>query len=146
MPFYETIFETGQNSIAFYEDDNEALRAAKAHHERAKKGEPGRGKSTPRNDLGDDVQQHVADYPAERIVELLKYDVHPADLMADQTLSSDVARKEVDAILKDKTGVVNLMELAAEIRELANPIIDKESRQESMYKMKEVDTLKLEDE
>lgn len=145
MPFYETIFETGSKSVAFYDDDEEALAAAQAHHERAKKGEPGRGKSTPRNDLDSDSQQHVTDYPAERIVKLLKYDKHPVDLTEDQTMSSDVARKEVDAMLKDKAGVVNIMELAAQVRDLASPLVDTPGVHESMYKMKEAEVLTLED-
>jgi len=143
LPFYETIFETGSKSVAFYDDDEEALSAAKAHHERAVKGEPGRGQSTERNDLGADAQMHVTDYPAERIVKLLKYDKHPADMMEDMTMSSDVARKEIDNLLKDKAGVVNVMELAAQVRELANPVVDNAGRHESMFKMKETDELTL---
>lgn len=147
MPYYETIFETGSKSIAFYENDEEAMTAAKAHHERAKTGEPGRGASTPRTDLGADPQQHVADYPAERVVKLLKYDEHPADLMADQTMSADVAKSEINDALKKSTenGVVNLMQLAAEIRELANPVVADPGRHDSMYKAKEVDTLTIDE-
>lgn len=148
MPFYEFIFETGSKSVAEFDDDETAKAAAVAHHERAIKGEPGRGASAARNDLGNEPQRHVADYPAERVVELLKYDVHPADLMADQTMSADVAKSELNDALKATThdGVVNLMELAAAVREMANPLVTDPGRHDSMYKMKESETIPIRDE
>lgn len=135
MPFYEMIFETGSKSVIEAESDEAALSAAKAHHERAIKGEPGRGSSTERADLAPDDQRFVADYPAERVVKLIKYDQHPASLFEDQTMSADVAKSELNAILKKMGSVVNLMELAAEVRELANPLVNDAGKQDSMYKM-----------
>lgn len=140
--WYEIIYETGWKSLAYYDDDEEALSAVTAHHERAKKGEPGRGKSTERNDLADDPQQHIADYPAERIVKVLKYDRHPADLHQDQTMTTEVFTEELANILAGKN-VVNLMEVAAEIREMVNPVILEPERHGSMYKMQSVEELAL---
>ena len=145
MPFYETIFETGEHSVAEYADDDEALSAARAHHERATKGEPGRGESTPRNDLGEDGQRQVMDYPAERVVKLLKYDEHPATYMEDATLSTDVLNSELKAIIKNiaHDGVVNLFELESALRMLTDASVPDAGRHESMYKMKEVGELTL---
>jgi hypothetical protein len=53
MPFYEVIFETGNHSLAQYENDEEAQSALKAHHERATQGRLGTPQSQPRNDLTD---------------------------------------------------------------------------------------------
>jgi hypothetical protein len=142
MPFYEIIYETGNKSVAFAESDEEMLQGAQNHHERALKGEPGRGASTPRHDLGDGAPQ-VQDYPAERIVKILRYDKHPGDLNEDMTMSADVLKKELEGELKGKD-VVNLHEVAAAIRELANPHdADGAGKQESQYKMKEDKELEL---
>lgn len=136
MPFYEIIYETGSKSVAEYESDDEAFRAIKEHHERAKKGEPGRGMSTPRHDLEPGAAQ-VMDYPAERVSKVLVYDVHPASLNEDQTMSADVAKKELEGVIKGatKNSVVNLMEVSGAIRDLSYPLVADVGTQDSMYKM-----------
>lgn len=144
MPFYEIVYETGSKSVIQADDDKQAMSGIKAHHQRAIAGEPGRGQSTTRSDLEGNAPQ-VLDYPAERVVKVFKYDTHPADLTADQTMSKDVVKSELDALLKSKSDVVNLMELAADIRDLANPIIADAGRHESMYKMEASSELPLDD-
>lgn len=143
MPFYEIITEPGNRSVMFAEDDEEALRGLQNQHERALKGEPGRGKSTPRNDLGDNAPQ-VMDYPAERIKKVLVYDRHPVDLNEEMTMSAEVLKKEVDDLLKGEK-VVNVMEFAAKIRDLTNPVFNLEDigRHDSQFKMKESRELSL---
>jgi hypothetical protein len=133
MPFYEIIYETGSKSVIQADDDEQALSGVYAHHKRAIAGEPGRGKSEPRSDLGDQAPQ-VLDYPAEQVVKVIKYDVHPADLNADGTMSRDVLKTELDTLLKDSPAVVDVQEFAARLRELLSPVVESE-RHESMYKM-----------
>jgi hypothetical protein len=140
LPFYEIIYETGNKSVAEYADDEEAISATQAHHERAIKGLPGRGKSTPRADLGDGAPQ-VMDYPAERISKVLRYEKHPASLNEDMTMSADVARSEFENMIGDSK-VVNLMELSGKLRDLANPLTvaaqnGEHDRHASQFKMKE---------
>lgn len=143
MPFYEVITEPGNRSVMFAESDEEALSGLENHHERAIKGEPGRGKSTPRTDLEPGAPQ-VMDYPAERVKRVLVYDRHPADYNEDMTMSSEVLKKELDGLLKGEK-VVNVMEFAAKIRDLTNPIFNEDEigRHDSQYRMKESKELKL---
>lgn len=143
MQYYEVITEPGSRSVMSAESDEEALSALKNHHERAMKGEAGRGKSTPRSDLGDNAPQ-VMDYPAERITRVLVYDRHPADYNEDMTMSAEVLKKELDGLLKGEK-VVNVMEFAAKVRDLTNPLYnyDEIGRHDSQYKMEEVKELKL---
>lgn len=143
MPFYEVVTEPGNRSVMSAESDEEALGALKNQHERALKGESGRGKSTPRHDLEPDAPQ-VMDYPAERVKRVFVYEKHPADYNEDMTMSSEVLRKELDSLLKGEK-VVNVMEFAAKIRDLVNPIHNEEDigRHDSQYRMKEDKELKL---
>ena len=109
MPFYETVYETGRMSVACYEDDDEAKAAIAAHHERAVTGQPG-------GPLG---------APAERIAAVYVYDKHPNEYNADQTLSADVAEKEVKELIaaaKDENGVITTDQLAIAVRGLSHPM------------------------
>jgi hypothetical protein len=119
--YVETIFETGAKSVAFYETEEEMLSAVKAQHERAKAGEDG----------------GPGGHPAERIVEVQVYNTHPQDLNEDMTMSADVMKKELEAIIKSATeaGVVNIQEVAASVRNLASPVPDEVGRHDSMFKM-----------
>lgn len=126
MPFYEIIYETGAHGVAYYESDEELSAALKAHNDRAMTGERGGPSGN----------------PAERIAKVLEYDEHPANLNQDQTLSADVAKKELDAALKAATnadGVVSIPELAAAIRDISRPIVDANavSPHDSIFKAKE---------
>jgi hypothetical protein len=125
MPHYETIFEDGSYSIATYDDDEEALGAVTAHHERATKGEPA---------LLSDPDGRVK---ATRIVKLIKYDRPPGDLLEAQVLPHEQVQSELEALLTSSTkdGVTDLRLLAAEVRNLANPLVDSDPH-ESNYKAK----------
>lgn len=122
MPHYEIIFETGAKSVAFYEDNEEMLRAVSAHQERAKTGVPG-------GPYGG---------PAERIKEVQKYNEHPDTLNELQTMSADVMAKELAAIVKDKSdaGAVSIPEVVSAVRELSSPLVLDAGAHESMFKMK----------
>jgi hypothetical protein len=132
MPHYETIFEDGSYSIASYKNDEEALQAITAHHERATKGEPA---------LLSDPEGRVK---ATRIVKVLKYDEPPGDLLEAQVLPEDQVKKELETAISDSTkdGVTDLRELAARIRDLSNPLVVSEPH-ESNYKAKETEELSL---
>lgn len=132
MPFYEVVFETGSNSVACYENDEEALSANEAQHMRAKSGLPG----------------GPAGHPAERVVAILKYDKHPVEFGADQSWSTDVATKTVADLIKqyaDENGVVSKTELAAAILRTSDAVrqLDERKPGESIYKMKEKGSLDL---
>jgi hypothetical protein len=120
MPFYELITEPGNNSIMECENDEEALQAAQNHHLRAVNG----------------VEGGPTGHPSERVVKLLKYEVHPADMVINQ---ADQVKAELDATLKELEdgGTINVDELGAAVREIGNPLVGDKGRQESAYKMQE---------
>ena len=131
--FYETIFETGRNSVAEYANDEEALAAARAHHLRAINGLRG-------------FESVDTSPPAERIIELHKYSRHPNDLNLDQTMSADVLIKQVTALIKslsDDNGVVAVDRLATEVRGLTHPMVTSPGPHDSIFLMEEDDVLYL---
>ena len=127
MPYYEIVYETGAHGVAFYEDDEERDAALAGHHTKALSGERG----------------GPSGHPAERINKVLDYgDTHPGTLNEDQTLSADVAKKELDAALKaatDENGVVSITDLTAAIRDTTRPLEDRNagSPHDSIFKAKE---------
>lgn len=132
MAFYEVVFETGSNSVAFYETDEEALQANEVQHNRAKSGMPG----------------GPTGHAAERVVGILKYDKHPADMGTDQAFSADVAQKTVTDLIRtytDENGVVSKTELASAILRTSDAVLQLDERKpgESIYKMKEKASLDL---
>lgn len=130
MPFYEVIYETGRQSVGQYENDEEALAATGAHHDRAVNGLPG-------GPVG---------APAERVKRILKYDKHPGDWNPTNTLSKDVLMKELDELataMADENGVVHVGQFAMEVRNLTHPMVQPEGSFDSQYKMKEAAELKL---
>jgi hypothetical protein len=107
-------------------------RAVSEHHRRAIEGEPG-------GPIGQ---------PAERIKAVREYDEHPNEYNPEGTMSVDVARSEIDALLtaggKSNKGVIPLDQLAVEVRNLAHPMVaGKENVFDSNFKMKEKRTVKL---
>ena len=132
MPFYEVVYETGRVSVGEYVDDAEALSAAAEQDRRAREGQ----------------QAGPQGGPAERVAKLYKYSSHPNDYNLEQTASADVVEKEVSELvkaLKDKNGVVNIDQLALQVRSLSHPMVDKEHPHDSQFKMKEEKVLTLED-
>lgn len=130
--FYELVYETGRMSVARYENDEEAKTAIGEHHRRAVEGIPG-------GPLGQ---------PAERIREVYVYDEHPNEYNSDQTMSADVAEKEIAALIKetkDENGVVNIDQLTLHVRGLSHPMVDTGHREafDSAFKMKEKKKLDL---
>lgn len=74
MPWYELVYETGNHSVAYYEDDEEMLSAVSAHHARAVAGERGNSLGTS-NETG----APIPGLPAERIKVVYQYKKHPGD-------------------------------------------------------------------
>lgn len=132
MPYYEVIYETGAHSVADYADDAEALTATQAHNDRATRGE---------RRLSDDPNSS----PAERVVRVLKYDKHPGDYGANQSMSADVAKNALADVLTASTvdGVVDLNAVQNAIREMSSPLAVKENPHDSQFKMQETEELEL---
>ncbi len=120
MPFFEVVYETGASSVAEYDDENEAISAVKAHHERAIKGEAG----------------GPTGHSAERVVKVLMYKTHPNEFNP----SGNVTAAEVQKLEIGDT--VNVEELAAEIRNLANPFDDEAGPHDSKFKAPSIKELK----
>lgn len=124
MPFYETTFENGRVSVACYKDDDEALRAAGEQHRRAKNGEVG----------------GPTGHPAERIVSLRVYPVHPNEWNPGDSLTADELKKVIPDLigeLEDSNGVVSVGVLATEVRNVSHPMNAKAVGHESKFKMEE---------
>ena len=128
--FYEITYETGRCSVAEYADDDEARSALAEHHRRATEGAAG-------GPLGQ---------PAERIKVVRIYKQHPNEFNPDQTMSADVLKSELGALvdaMADDNGVVNVASFAVEVRALTHPMAPKEAPFDSEFKMKEDKVLKL---
>jgi len=117
--YYEVIYETGAHSIAQYDDDEQALAALKAHHERAKNGQPALAGS---------------DVPAERIARVLVYEQHPSDYNPNQQVPLSDLTSTLES-LSDTDGLVNVPEAAAAVRNTTSPFVAQENRHDSTYAM-----------
>lgn len=138
MPYYEIIYETGNKSVAFYEDDAEMERALSEHHRRAINGEPGSPSMTLRSDVPA-ADNRIGTWVAERVKRVLEYDKHPDDFNLDQVASTDEVEKVVADTLKaaEQDGVVPIHAISAAVRELSSPIVETEHVHDSQYKMEE---------
>lgn len=125
MPFYEIIYETGENSIAFYDEDAEAVSAVKAHHDRALAGEKFQTRSPQDTPAG----------PAIRIKRVFKYDRHPADLTEAGIIDTSTATAVIEKVAQGD--LVSVHELTAAIRDELDPMVES-APHESNYKMTEV--------
>lgn len=130
--FLEVVYETGRMSVMEVATEEEGKDALRNHDQRARNGESG-------GPLGQ---------PAERIAAVYMYDVHPNDYNDDQTMSADVAEKEIAALIKeakDENGVVSLDQLALGVRGLTHPMNEKVdlSGFASRYRIKETKKLDL---
>jgi thiamine pyrophosphate-dependent acetolactate synthase large subunit-like protein len=132
MPFYEVIYETGNHSIASYENDDEATQALTAHNDRAKSGQPGTPESTARPDVPD---QSTQTWPAERIARVLVYNDHPATYNEAQVVTTQAVEEAVRASTDTETNTVNAMQAAASIREATSPFVPQEGPHDSSYAM-----------
>jgi len=124
MPFYELIFETGDDSITEAESDEAVLVGVRNQHERAKRGEVG----------------GPAGARAERVVRVLRYERHPADLPT--AVSGDEANARMTELFdanKDENGVVDLTAVAGALEPRARV---ESGPHESNYAMQEESELK----
>lgn len=128
MPYYEIIYETGEHSIACYENDDEALDATGEQNRRAALGEKA---SSTRTDGP----------PATRIVRVLKYNRHPADYNVDQLLGTADVDSAMDSVA-DNTGIINVPALVSKLRDEVSPL-EESGPHDSNYKMKESTELTL---
>jgi len=108
------------------ESEEEGKEGILAHHMKAINGEPG-------GPLGQ---------PAERVAAVYEYDEHPASLGEDQTMSADVAEKELADIVKktkNKDGVVAIDQVIVGLRRAVHPMLEESDIDgfDSRYKMKE---------
>lgn len=131
MSFYEIVYETGAHSVVSGDSDEEALLGIKEQHRRAVNGEEG----------------GPAGHPAERVKSVFKYDVHPGSVGEENTLSAEVATKQLSELVKksaDANGVVDMGAFASSVRTLTDPVDSEavaKSRHSSMFKAKETTTL-----
>jgi len=128
--YYEVIYEDGSHSIAQYDDDDEALSATQAHHDRALAGESALA---------------GVEVPAVRVVKVLAYEDPPGQLLSAHALPQDQLEAELPALIANSTqdGVVDLGVLTAHIRDLSNPFKAESAPHESKYKAEEVKELSL---
>ena len=144
MPFYEVTFETGNSSVCAYADDAEAERALGEHQRRARNGEAGGPVAAHGGGPG------APNWAAERIAKVRVYTKHPNEFNPEMTMSGDVLKSEIGALIDgsvDENGVVNLFAISEQVKALAHPMKDRESAFDSQYKMeedKELDTAFLE--
>lgn len=125
MPFYEIITEPGTSMIANYENDEEAIAAVSAHHKKAITGEVG----------------GPTGHPAERIVKVLKYEVHPGDYGSEGVIPVDQVAPLMESYTQN--GLLNVDEFSAALRHQVSPLIDdpNASRHDSRFVMQETSSL-----
>lgn len=125
MPFYEIITEPGSSMIANYENDEEAIGAIKAQHQKAISGNVG----------------GPTGHPAERIVKVLKYDVHPGDYGAEGLVPSDQVTPLMEA--HTQNGLLNVDSFASALKNQVSPLINDQnaSRHDSRFVMPESESL-----
>lgn len=143
MPFYEIVYEPGTKSVAFYEDDEEAMSALSAHYARATSGEP----ATPSESgthPSPDAPTGIGTWAAERPVKVFVYNEHPADFGV--TVDDAQARALLDEALtatESAEGQVDVAQLAANVRNLGSPLAENPGPQDSQYKAPEERELDL---
>lgn len=127
MIYAEVIFETGTRTVACYDSEEEMLDAVRAQHDRAVTGKTGGPTGA----------------AAERVKRIEIYDKHPNDLNVEETISTDVAKKELTGIMErlDQGGSLSLTDLAAGIRELSSPLVVDADTHESQFRMPPVKVL-----
>lgn len=125
MPYYEIITEPGSSMIANYENDEEAIAAVSAHHKKAITGEVG----------------GPTGHPAERIVKVLKYEVHPGDYGKESLLPADQVAPLMESFTKD--GLLNVDEFASALKNQVSPLVNNENanRHDSRFVMPENESL-----
>lgn len=127
MPFYEIIYEPGTKSVAFYENDEEAMSAINAHKERAISGQPATPESSPHP--SPDAPAAVGSWAAERPIKVFVYDEHPASF--EPTI--------------DTTSLTGSpQEMINQIREAASANSPAPGPQDSQYKMEPARELQIE--
>jgi hypothetical protein len=123
MGFYEIVYETGDVSVANYQDDAEALSALGEQNRRAVEG----------------LEAGPQGGPASRIAKVFKYNTHPGSLNEDGTLTADVLTAELPDLVAqytDDNGVVNVLAFAEGVSGLVHPMLLGEvAPHDSKYKM-----------
>lgn len=147
MPFYETIFEDGSNSVAFYDTDEIALRALREHQRRAENGEHGRPVAPGENPS--------LVHRASRIRGVEVYDSHPGDrgefehevTLEEFQAAVERALQRGQAASEGKGDTVKVTEAAAALLESTDPLIAPEEQERfgTVFKAKAKRRLKAAD-
>lgn len=126
-PYYEVIFEPGDHSLAYYDDDTTANTSLLKHQEMAKDGTPATPPSEERTDLSpsDTAVGDSATWNAQRIERVLVYEEHPASYVPTSN------PQEIAASMPDATPE----EVAAAIRASTSPFVNPEGPHDSVYAM-----------
>lgn len=109
--YYEIIYETGEHSVACYQDDEEAARALSEHHRRAMNGEKFQTRDPQDTPAG----------PATRIKRVIKYSEHPVDLTESGVINTNTASSLVSKL--SQGDLVSVHELTAALRDEINSTI-----------------------
>lgn len=142
--YAEIIYETGNSSVAYYENNAEMQEALAEHHKRAVTGQPGTGQSAVRNDLAPE-DNRIGTWVAERIKKVYLYDEHPATFGEDQLMTTDDLKKAVDAAVEEHgmNDLVPVQAIAASIRDMSSPLVRDPKVFETKYKAPETEELDL---
>lgn len=129
--YYEIVYETGEMSVANYDNEAQALSALAEQQRRAVNG----------------LEAGPQGGPANRIARVFEYAAHPGSLNEDGGLSADVLNSELKDLVKeytDKNGVVNVLVFAEAVAGLVHPMTAGEvSPHDSKFKMTEARELDL---
>jgi len=121
MATYEIIWESGEHSLANYDNDEQMETAVLAQHNRAKNGEQG----------------GPAGSMAVRAVKVFKYDSDPGEIS--DALSADEVKAQLSAAVDeaaDENGVIHLPVLHAIVANVRSSTVQS-GPHDSNYKMKE---------
>lgn len=149
MKYAEVIFEPGSKSVLSYEKESELKDFVQNHHARAVNGEPGASQDqTERNDIDPSdfnvfpSVDRMKERPAERIVRVLFYDKHPADLHDSRVPISNIGQL-VEGMANDE-GTIDHEQLIRALRDEASPVYPlDQGRHESLYKAEATGELDL---
>jgi len=138
MIYAEIVFETGNKSVACYENEAEMEYALAEHHRRAINGEPGSPSMNLRSDI-EPGEARIGTWVAERVKKVFLYDEHPADFGQDQLVDAEELKTTVEEAIAESemNGVVHVHTVAAKVRDMSSPLVTEPPIHGSQYKAPE---------
>lgn len=130
LEYAEVTYEDGSHSVISVENRDQAFAGLAEHHRRAVNGEDG---------------GPAGDHKASRVKSVRFYDDHPGEYNPSGNVPADEAKSAVADYLKAAGDVINVDELAAYVRDMANAHITPEHPHDSQYKMQEKETVNATD-